>query len=175
MKESLLVRCLMEFICSTKDFGNYLDGVIHRLQVSSTMAFLSQESMLLAGLPKEMRDRCDDHVVGEIKDIEACVRYKLWTPAVVMGFRLFEDSVRVMAEDDFGVKEKGVPLHQVIGQIASKAPKDLKKTMQALGNIRKQRNKAMHGADRYTAEEAITIVWQCLWVVLFVYALDTEK
>lgn len=162
----------MEQIYTEEEINYYTADLIRKI-ASPQMIYpwANRKYDLIDFFPSDLEDYMDDFICAEINDIGNCIQNNLWTPATLMAFRVFEDTVKIHVAVDLKINCKKLKLHDAVRHMKNTFKSSF---VRELLKLNKKRNKGMHPKVRFDHEEALEVIELVVWIVMFVYSIPPE-
>jgi len=121
--------------------------------------------------PETIQRHMTDFITDDLKELGHTVQHSLWTAASLMAFRIFEETVMVHVSIDLNISINNIHLGKAIDHMSKTFKKSF---VEELHKIRKLRNKGMHPEHQFSRQEVIDLIYDILWIFLFVYSIPPE-
>ena len=155
----------MEFIFTDNQLDEFNANIMKALAANPLIATHS----LIKYFPADIAGYMTDDLVSDINDMGRCFKASLYTPGMLMAFRIFEKSINTHLEEDLRIRSN--KLHLSIHHLKKTFNKDFVNRLQ---NIRVIRNKTTHSDKTFNRDTSFEVIEDIVWVVLFVYNIVPE-
>lgn len=126
---------------------------------------------LIQYFPTEAVQYMTDDLISDINDMGGCFKNSLFTPGMLMAFRIFEATIDTHLEYDLNIKCNN-KLHKSIEHLRESFSEEFVGRLQ---KIRKIRNKTVHSDRIFKKDESIEILDDIVWVILYVYSIIPDE
>ncbi|MHA1428484.1 MAG: hypothetical protein ACTSQI_21070 [Candidatus Helarchaeota archaeon] len=153
----------------TFDFYHLCDRCFKTLLDKIVTKKLSDVSNIQDIFPEFMIKEMDDFLKKDIDESIKCLKYKLWTAAVLMFARIYEIILKTHLKNDLDYQKDFRNIGKSIKELAKHYPPEL---IAQLNDLRGLRNEAMHGKKRFSSKMAINIWHKVFSIVAGFYNLN---
>lgn len=157
----------MDFMFSDDQLDEFTNSIIRSIFTN----YVFNPYTLIQSFPSDIAQYMTDDLISDINDMGECFKNSLYTPGMLMAFRIFEKSINTHLEDDLKI-EGNNKLHKSIQHLNKSFSKDFVGRLQ---KIRKIRNKTTHSDKVFEKDESTEILDDIMWVVLFVFNIVPDE